>query len=212
MKTMQVRMIQFSFYAILALGTVLLAVLFIFPTKDTHEETMQAARAVEDTVAGLVYADELLLAGEGAELDGTDMTMLDATNQKTGRTFTEDEVRRLKVLRERFPTNSLIPRPKSAAELRAEADAAKQLGEMEARLARKTASRADIETYYDRKLRTLQDWEQLLEYVVHEENWSPAVKDRHARMLAFTPKLRERIEKQRGRSLALNGHGDTASR
>lgn len=205
MKPIQQKMITLSMITILSLGTVILSLLFVFPTKDTREETRMVYNAMRESYNALAYDDRSLAGGADVSLDGEDLKLLNVRNGRSGANFTEEEIRRLKVLRTRFPENRLIPRVKSEEERRKEAAEVAQLEAMKKRFARKTASRADIDVYFDRQLDTVNDWVQLLEFVVQDENWSPGIKEKYSLMLAHAPRLRDRIEKQRNQMLELNG-------
>lgn len=206
MKHLRQKLMAGSFFAIVVLGTVIMALLFIFPTKDTREETMAAFGAMEGAFNGVLYDDRELASGAAVRLEDDDLRLMDKRNRRSGAQFTEEEVRRLKVLRTRFPENSLIPRTRSPEEERSLAAEVAQLDTIKKQFSRKAGARKDIDLYFDRQIRTLEDWIQLLEFVVHDENWSPKVKDKYERMLANAPRLRARIEKQRAQILELNGH------
>ncbi len=194
------------------LGVFVLSLLFIFPTKDTQEGSRMVVKDMQRSVYNLAYDDELLSRSEGVQLGDQDLVMLDEMNPRTGTKFTEAEVKRLKLLREKFPENELIPHVKSREEIRREEIRDAAMKEMADRFNAGHAARADIDGYFDRKQKLLKDWRQLLELVVNEENWSPDVRGKYKQMLANTEKMSARLEKQRSTMLVRNGFSEVAQK
>ena len=188
----------------LGLGILVLAVLFIFPTRDTKEESQAAFRGIRDSVYELAYDDARLSNMEHVVLDEADFRLMQIKNKDTGQAFTEAEVRRLKHLRRRFPQNRLIPRFKTAEEIAREAEEQARLKRIEHAFSRRTATAGEVREYYAAQSQSLRDWKELLEYVVDEEKWSPQVRQKYALMLKETERIGTRIERQRERTLALN--------
>lgn len=195
-----------------ALGILVLSLLFIFPTKDTQEGSRIVMQDVERSVYNIAYDDERLSRSEGVTLADADLIMLDEMNPRTGTKFTEAEVKRIKLLRDKFPDNELVPHVKSREEIRRDEIRDAAMKEMADRFNAGRASRADIDGYFDRKQKLLKDWRQLLELVVNEENWSPDVRSKYKQMLANTEKMSARIEKQRSTMLVRNGFGEVAQK
>lgn len=189
---------------VMVLATLILAILFIFPTRDTKEESRAAYRGLQKSVFALAYDDSELVGAAGVVLDENDYKLMQQRNPDTGQHYTETEVRRLKLLRQKFPDNQLIPRFRTPEELERLAERNARLARIEQAFSRKRGTPEEINEYFNAKQSALRDWRQLLEFVVHDENWSPAIRDKYARMLGETKRIEKRIEGYRGRTLALN--------
>ena len=181
-----------------------LCILFVFPTKDTQSESRAAIERAQVSLANLVY-NNAALSDPDTSLDAEEAEMLNMINPKSGQNFTEAELKRLKHLRTKFPDNLLIPGPKSEEQIQHQKQTDAQLEQMAARFNAGNASRGDIDGYFDHKNALLDDWVELLDVVVNQENWSPDVRDKYARMLKNTEKIRQRNEKQRKAMLERNG-------
>ncbi|MCE9598675.1 MAG: hypothetical protein K8S54_11960 [Spirochaetia bacterium] len=201
----RIRIIRMSLTAVAVVFIAMLATLFIFPTRDTQAESREIVSRARQTYFNFAYDDQKLAAGEGAEITSAEMSMLDQINPRTGLKFTESEIRRLSLLRHKFPGNELIPRVKTPDELRKDREVEETMREIAVRFNSGGASRTDIDGYFDRKTKLLSDWVQLLELVVNEEDWSPQVRGKYARMLAHTEKMRAHLESQRTTMLKRNG-------
>lgn len=135
------------------------------------------------------------------ELDETEEELIGAHNWRTGRAFTEREVRRLKRLTEAVGENySLTPLSEEGRQARQRYWS--ETRELATRLDSPNPSRDEIEDYYGRKIAFYDDRIEVIEFILDEPGWDEETMERYERYLVVAEKEQQRFERQRLTSLA----------
>lgn len=87
-------------------------------------------------------------------------------NPQTNKPYTNEEMERFSQLRERFPNNSLIPKKMSPAEKEAKKQEDAQVAEAARNVFSRTASPAQIRSYYTHMEKQTQDRMDIINYLV----------------------------------------------
>ncbi|TGK25520.1 hypothetical protein EHQ05_11450 [Leptospira yasudae] len=104
--------------------------------------------------------------GEQKEADPNAADADNPLNPQTNKPYTNEEMERFSQLRERFPNNSLIPKKLSPAEKEAKKQEEGQIAEAARNVYARTASPAQIRSYYTHMEKQTQDRMDIINYLV----------------------------------------------
>jgi len=121
--------------------------------------------------------------------------LLKEINPLTGQRFTRAQVDRISALHRQYPENTLLGRFLSPPAERAEERRRER--ELSRRITAGEASRDEIDRYFDRRRRTLEDRLQLLRHVLGESRWDRGVHQRYRAMEAYSQGQLDRLPARR---------------
>ncbi len=121
-------------------------------------------------------------------------------NPLTQTAYTSDQVERIRKLWRLFPENSLLPRPQHDRFRREKEE--ERISDAAADMTAGLAAESEIEFFYSRRMREIQDRMQLVEFVLTEQ-WPPETMERYRAMLGQDKILIERTRAERQVSLEI---------
>ncbi|MBX7059722.1 MAG: hypothetical protein K1X75_16780 [Leptospirales bacterium] len=125
-------------------------------------------------------------------------------NPMTGQRFPDSAMRVFDRLRDRFPTNSLLPRRQSAAERQAEDTERLRVMSLQSSIATGQASRDQVNEFYDFQAKSWRDRLELIEFVVGEKGdaMSPEIRQQYDRVRSMSDEQVKALEAQRQAALS----------
>lgn len=188
---------RWIYAGIAATAVLVLAVFFLLAPEDA---------SMSGRSGNSVFDSEFWRGPSGSvELSAGDpyMQLQQRVNPATGKTYSEEEIRRIKYLAGRFPDNRLVPRIESAEEERLRLEQEKRLEQISLSMSAGTAAEKDINDFYEHRRKLLLDRLQLVRFVLEEEStrWGPEVRKQYTRMLKHGQKVLGELDDRRARSL-----------
>ncbi|MEQ1506405.1 MAG: hypothetical protein ABMB14_29530 [Myxococcota bacterium] len=131
-----------------------------------------------------------------------DAALLAETNPLTGHAYTAAQVERIRLLRQRFPDNRLLPTTDPA--VRAERQALTEAQQRrETRIVAGVATPEEIAVFYEVQRAQVRDRIVLAEFVLMEPGWEPRIYEKYTRVRDFAVGQIDRIDQRESTSLAL---------
>lgn len=124
-------------------------------------------------------------------------------NPQTGTPYTDAVMKQFDSLRKKFPGNSIIPKRLSPEEKAEEDNIKNKISEIQRKLSQREASEDDINFYYDRQSKQVNDRLELLSYVLEKQGdkMSDEIQSKYKEVLAMNKKQVERNEEARKQAL-----------
>jgi len=128
-------------------------------------------------------------------------------NPRTGRPFSNKMMRRFDALRKIFPNNSLIPRKKTAEEIKLEREYKRKMFGVYPLMVQGRAAPEQINQYFDYKTKPIKDRIELLSHITkkYRGKMSPEFAKKYEKVLNVSQKALDRIENRRKKALEKAG-------
>lgn len=167
------------------------------PLDPPSPESQPIASAQSPWSSSVPYTTEVL----DTELTDTDREVMTLRNWRTGSTFTESEVKRLKFLRSALPGNRSLMAfdPAEREELREQEAENTALGR---RIDAGSGTAAQISAYYEFKAAYYDDRIEALQFVLGEPSWDPETRTRYERYVSVAKKERAKLVAQQEAALS----------
>ncbi|PJZ70390.1 hypothetical protein CH373_12005 [Leptospira perolatii] len=169
--------------------------------------------------AGSVFDSDFYKAGKGEYIeqeakDGQNQDKGDQTdadnpvNPQTGKPYTNEEMDRFHQLKERFPTNSLIPVKMNSAEKEKKKQLELKVSEATRAVLSRTASKEQVSTYYDYMEKQSMDRLEIVAYLVDLQKGS-GDEEQEKKLDAIKSSLEKQLEQvQKDKQKAMEQGGN----
>ncbi|MEQ9366441.1 MAG: hypothetical protein RIF32_19530, partial [Leptospirales bacterium] len=199
-KTLERLPVKATVASVIALGTILLLAIDFDSGEDPAKEALNS-RSDDKSL----FESGFWLSGneksESEELRPAFALLIDETNPRTGRNYTEEEAKKAQYLARLFPENELIPRPDLLGYRESLEERAQRHEATGYEIVGGDASPAEIESYYGHMSKLYADQNELLEYALQHEEVPEEYTRRMEKMLATGHEVLQEIAGQKRRSL-----------
>ncbi len=125
-------------------------------------------------------------------------------NPETNQPYSDAVMEQFAELRKKFPNNSIIPRKRTEADIKAEEQERVEIYSLQAKVYQNQASAGDIDRFYDYQTKGIRDRLDLLNYVLEEQGsqMSPEIKSQYDKILTMNKNQLQSMEEARTRAKA----------